>query len=263
MGNTGAHSFWILSNPEFLAEGTAMKDLANPDRVLIGGDTSADGIAAAGVLADIYSNWVPRERILTTNLWSSELSKLVANAMLAQRVSSMNSISQLCEKTGADVQEVSRAIGADSRIGSKFLGASVGFGGSCFQKDILNLVYICESEGLHEVAKYWQMVVDMNEHQKATFAGNIISKLFNTVTCKKIAILGFAFKKDTGDVRETPAVTVCNMLLQDGASVHVYDPKVKKEDAMTEFKYHNMAVDENKFVFCSSPLEAVDGAHAL
>merc|ERR1712242_440103 len=172
-------------------------------------------------------------------------------AMLAQRVSSMNSISQLCEKTGADVQEVSRAIGADSRIGSKFLGASVGFGGSCFQKDILNLVYICESEGLHEVAKYWQMVVDMNEHQKQTFAGNIISRLFNTVTCKKIAILGFAFKKDTGDVRETPAVAVCNMLLQDGACVHVYDPKVKKEDAVTEFKYHNMAVDEKKFHFCN------------
>merc|ERR1711992_35017 len=167
--NTGSHSFWILSNPEFLAEGTAMKDLSNPDRVLIGGPTTRDGACAAGVLADIYANWVPRDRILTTNLWSSELSKLVANAMLAQRVSSMNSISQLCEKTGADVSEVSRAIGADSRIGSKFLGASVGFGGSCFQKDILNLVYICESEGLMEVAKYWQMVVDMNEHQKQTF----------------------------------------------------------------------------------------------
>merc|ERR1711897_38867 len=234
--NTGSHKFWILSNPEFLAEGTAMKDLSNPDRVLIGGSTTKEGAAAAGVLADIYANWVPRERILATNLWSSELSKLVANAMLAQRVSSMNSISQLCEKTGADVQEVSRAIGADSRIGSKFLGASVGFGGSCFQKDILNLVYICESEGLTEVAKYWQMVVDMNEHQKQTFAGKIISSLFNTVTNKKIAVLGFAFKKDTGDVRETPAITVCNMLLQDGAIVTVYDPKVK---------------------------EAVDGAHAL
>merc|ERR1712039_1113728 len=200
--NQGSQKFWILSNPEFLAEGTAMKDLSAPDRVLIGGPTSVDGVAAANVLGDIYANWVPREKILTTNLWSSELSKLVANAMLAQRVSSMNSISQLCEKTGADVTEVSRAIGADSRIGPKFLGASVGFGGSCFQKDILNLVYICESEGLHEVAKYWQMVVDMNEHQKTAF------------TSKKIAVLGFAFKKDTGDVRETPAVTVCNMLMQ-------------------------------------------------
>merc|ERR1711963_910929 len=258
-----AHTFWILSNPEFLAEGTAMKDLSNPDRVLIGGPTSKEGIAAAGVLADIYANWVPRERILTTNLWSSELSKLVANAMLAQRVSSMNSISQLCEKTGADVSEVSRAIGADSRIGGKFLGASVGFGGSCFQKDILNLVYICESGGLIECAKYWQWVVDMNEHQKQCFAGKIISSLFNTVTNKKIAILGFAFKKDTGDVRETPAITVCNMLLQDGASVHVYDPKVKKEDALAEFKYHNMQIDEKKLIFTETPQEAVDGAHAL
>merc|ERR1712038_2141541 len=261
--NTGSHKFWILSNPEFLAEGTAMKDLSNPDRVLIGGPTTRDGAAAAGVLADIYANWVPRERILTTNLWSSELSKLVANAMLAQRVSSMNSISQLCEKTGADVQEVSRAIGADSRIGPKFLGASVGFGGSCFQKDILNLVYICESEGLTEVAKYWQMVVDMNEHQKQAFAGKIISSLFNTVTNKKIAVLGFAFKKDTGDVRETPALTVCHMLLQDGALVHVYDPKVKKEDALTEFKYHNKDVDPNRLIFTKTAEEAVDGAHAL
>merc|ERR1712207_133992 len=261
--NTGKHSFWILSNPEFLAEGTAMKDLANPDRVLIGGPTSKEGVAAAGVLADIYAHWVPRERILTTNLWSSELSKLVANAMLAQRVSSINTISRLCERTGADVSEVSRAIGADSRIGPKFLGASVGFGGSCFQKDILNLVYICESEGLHEVAKYWQMVVDMNEHRKSAFTGKIISSLFNTVTNKKIAVLGFAFKKDTGDVRETPAITVCNMLLQDGAIVTVYDPKVKKEDALKEFRYHGMQVDESRLIFANMPEEAVDGAHAL
>merc|ERR1712127_348205 len=261
--NTDAHKFWILSNPEFLAEGTAMKDLSMPDRVLIGSETSPEGQMAAGVLADIYANWVPRERILTTNLWSSELSKLVANAMLAQRVSSMNSISQLCEKTGADISEVGRAIGMDTRIGPKFLGASVGFGGSCFQKDILNLVYICESEGLHDVAKYWQQVVDMNEHQKQTFAGKIISSLFNTVTNKKIAVLGFAFKKDTGDVRETPAITVCNMLLQDGAIVHVFDPKVKKEDAMKEFKYHNMEVDEKRLVFCSTPQEAVEEAHAI
>merc|ERR1712190_400633 len=257
------HRFWILSNPEFLAEGTAMRDLDAPDRVLIGGPTSADGVAAAGVLADIYTNWVPRERILTTNLWSSELSKLVANAMLAQRVSSMNSISQLCEKTGADVTEVSRAIGADSRIGPKFLGASVGFGGSCFQTDILNLVYICESEGLHEVAKYWQMVVDMSEHQKTAFTSKIISSLFNTVTNKKIAVLGFAFKKDTGDVRETPAVTVCNMLMQDGASVHVYDPKVKKADARMEFGTHGMEVDPDKLIFEDSPEAAAKGAHAI
>merc|ERR1712161_108596 len=242
--NTGPHKFWILSNPEFLAEGTAMKDLSNPDRVLICGPTSAEGVAAASVLADIYANWVPRERILRTNLWSSELSKLVANAMLAQRVSSMNAISQLCEKTGADVSEVSRAIGADSRIGPKFLGASVGFGGSCFQKDILNLV-------------------DINEHQKASFGGKIINSLFNTVTNKKIAIFGFAFKKDTGDVRETPALAVCHMLMQDGAYLHVYDPKVKKEDALAEFKYHNMEVDPNRLIFASTPEEAVDSAHAL
>jgi len=261
--NKAGHTFWILSNPEFLAEGTAMKDLSNPDRVLIGSQTTAEGVAAAGVLADIYANWVPRERVLTTNLWSSELSKLVANAMLAQRVSSMNSISQLCQKTGADVSEVSRAIGADTRIGAKFLGASVGFGGSCFQKDILNLVYICESEGLTEVAKYWQSVVDMNEHQKTTFANNIISSLFNTVTNKKIAVFGFAFKKDTGDVRETPAALVTNMLMDDGAIVHVYDPKVKKEDAMSEFKYHNMEVDERRLIFSNTPNDTVDGAHAI
>merc|ERR1711957_315349 len=261
--NKGANTFWILSNPEFLAEGTAMKDLSNPDRVLIGGSASKEGMAAARVLADVYANWVPWEHILTTNLWSSELSKLVANAMLAQRVSSINAISLLCEKTGADVGEVSQAIGMDTRIGRKFLGASVGFGGSCFQKDILNLVYICESEGLHEAAKYWQMVVDMNEHQKASFGGKIISSLFNTVTNKKIAIFGFAFKKDTGDVRETPALAVCHMLMQDGAYVHVYDPKVKKEDALTEFKYHNMVVDPDRLIFASTPEEAVDSAHAL
>merc|ERR1711937_352302 len=207
--------FQVLSNPEFLAEGTAVPDLETPSRVLLGGMGTPEGLKALETVVNVYANWVPREKILTTNLWSSELSKLVANAMLAQRVSSMNSISQLCEKTGADVQEVSRAIGADSRIGPKFLNASVGFGGSCFQKDILNLVYICESEGLHEVAKYWQMVVDMNEHQKTAFTSKIISSLFNTVTNKKIAVLGLAFKKDTGDVRETPAVTVCNMLMQD------------------------------------------------
>merc|ERR1711865_285947 len=210
-----------------------------------------------------YANWVPQERILTTNLWSSELSKLVANAFLAQRVSSINSVAQLCEKTGADVTEVSRAIGADARIGSKFLTASVGFGGSCFQKDILNLVYICEQFGLHEVAAYWQQVVDMNEHQKKSFTTRIIHSLFNTVTDKKIAVFGFAFKKDTGDVRETPALKVVEMLLQDGAIVHVFDPKVKKEDALAEFKYHNMEVDEKRLVFCSTPQEAVEEAHAI
>jgi len=251
--------FWILSNPEFLAEGTAMKDLDNPDRVLIGGQVED----AIQVLVDIYAHWVPREQILTTNLWSSELSKLVANAMLAQRVSSINSIARLCERTGADVKEVSRAIGSDSRIGPKFLNASIGFGGSCFQKDILNLVYICQQFGLDEVAAYWQQVVDMNDAQKISFTSRIIQALFNTVTKKKIAVFGFAFKKDTGDVRETPAVNVCNMLLQDGAIVHVYDPKVKKEDALNEFRYHNMQVDEKRFVFSSTPQEAVADAHAI
>jgi len=215
------------------------------------------------VLVDIYANWVASDKILTTNLWSSELSKLVANAMLAQRVSSINSISRLCERTGADVGEVSRAIGTDSRIGPKFLQASIGFGGSCFQKDILNLVYICEQYGLTEVAAYWQQVVDMNEYQKKTFATRIIQTLFNTVTGKKIAVFGFAFKKDTGDVRETPAITVCDMLMQDGALVHVYDPKVRIEDALVEFKAHGISVDEQNLTFTNSAKEAVDGAHAV
>jgi len=258
-GSGKQHHFWILSNPEFLAEGTAMRDLDTPDRVLIGGQAEE----AIGVLVDIYAHWVPREKILTTNLWSSELSKLVANAMLAQRVSSINSIARLCERTGADVGEVARAIGTDSRIGPKFLNASIGFGGSCFQKDILNLVYICEQFGLKEVASYWQQVVDMNDYQKTSFTSRIIQALFNTVVKKKIAIFGFAFKKDTGDVRETPALTVCHMLMQDGADVHVYDPKVQIEDAITEYGYHDITVDKSQFHFVASPEEAVQGAHAI
>merc|ERR1719473_1138545 len=214
-----------------------MEDLAKPSRVLIGGKQTPEGADAIQVLVDIYAAWVARDKILTTNLWSSELSKLVANAFLAQRVSSINSVSRICERTGADVREVSRAIGTDARIGPKFLTASIGFGGSCFQKDILNLVYICEQFGLNEVAAYWQQVVDMNEHQKKTFTQRIIHTLFNTVTNKKIAVFGFAFKKDTGDVRETPAVTVCHMLMEDGAIINVYDPKVQIEDALQEFKY--------------------------
>merc|ERR1711959_790432 len=184
----------MLSNPEFLAEGTAMEDLAKPSRELIGGKQTPEGLAAIQKLVDVYAYWVPQERIITTNLWSSELSKLVANAFLAQRVSSINSVARLCEQTGADVREVSRAIGSDARIGPKFLTASVGFGGSCFQKDILNLVYICEHFGLHDVAAYWQQVVDMNEYQKKSFTTRIIHTLFNTVTNKKIAVFGFAFK---------------------------------------------------------------------
>ncbi|RZL96906.1 MAG: nucleotide sugar dehydrogenase, partial [Pedobacter sp.] len=191
--------FQVLSNPEFLAEGTAVDDLMMPDRVLIGGDPSPEGWDAIQALVDIYATWIPTERILTTNVWSSELSKLVANAFLAQRISSINAISELCEKTEADVNEVSRAIGADSRIGPKFLKASVGFGGSCFQKDILNLVYISRSFGLAEVADYWEQVIIMNDHQKRRFALNIVRNLYNTVSGKKIAFLGWAFKKDTND----------------------------------------------------------------
>jgi len=212
---------------------------------------------------NIYAQWVPSERILTTNLWSSEMSKLVANAFLAQRVSSINSVARICERTGADVREVSRAIGTDARIGPKFLTASVGFGGSCFQKDILNLVYICEQFGLHEVAAYWQQVVSMNEHQKHSFTERIIHSMFNTVTGKKIAIFGFAFKKDTGDVRETPAITICDMLMQEGAMLQVYDPQVTRESAAAEMKHHGMDVPEDQFKFCSSATEAVEEAHAI
>jgi UDPglucose 6-dehydrogenase len=190
--------FDVLSNPEFLAEGTAIRDLMQPDRVLIGGCASDSAQDAVSKLCWLYERWVPKGQVLTTNLWSAELSKLVANAFLAQRVSSINSISALCEHTGADVSEVSRAIGMDSRIGGKFLNASVGFGGSCFQKDILNLVYICESMGLDEVAAYWQQVIDMNDYQKLRFAQKIIRTMFNTVSGKKITLFGFAFKKDTG-----------------------------------------------------------------
>jgi len=234
-----------------------------PDRVLIGGQETLEGRAAMEVLVDVYANWVAREQILTTNLWSSELSKLVANAFLAQRVSSINSVAKLCERTGADVTEVARAIGTDARIGPKFLHASIGFGGSCFQKDILNLVYICEQFGLHEVAAYWQQVVDMNEYQKSSFTSRIIHSLFNTVTNKKIAVFGFAFKKNTGDVRETPALKVCHMLMQDAAFVHVYDPKVKREDAIREFEMHDMEVDNERFTMSGSPEEAVQDAHAI
>uniref|UniRef100_A0A8B9H3C5 UDP-glucose 6-dehydrogenase n=1 Tax=Astyanax mexicanus TaxID=7994 RepID=A0A8B9H3C5_ASTMX len=193
----------VLSNPEFLAEGTAVKDLKEPDRVLIGGDETPEGQKAIRALCEVYEHWVPKSRIITTNTWSSELSKLAANAFLAQRISSINSISALCESTGADVEEVARAIGMDQRIGSKFLKASVGFGGSCFQKDVLNLVYLCEALNLPEVASYWQQVIDMNEYQRRRFACRIIDCLFNTVTGKKIALLGFSFKKDTGDTRYT------------------------------------------------------------
>mmetsp|Transcript_13872 Transcript_13872/g.22642 ORF Transcript_13872/g.22642 Transcript_13872/m.22642 type:complete len:466 (-) Transcript_13872:55-1452(-) len=227
----------ILSNPEFLAEGTAMEDLNEPSRVLIGGEQTPEGLAAIAKLVEVYAYWVPRERIITTNLWSSELSKLVANAFLAQRISSINSISALCEVSGADVDEVARAVGTDHRIGPHFLKASVGFGGSCFQKDILNLVYLCESFGLQEVSDYWKSVVDMNDYQKDRFARTIVRKMFNTVTGKKIAVLGFAFKKDTGDTRETAAAYICKSLLEEQARLTVFDPKVSNADMDRELAY--------------------------
>ncbi len=230
-------NFQVLSNPEFLAEGTAVKDLHAPDRVLIGGTPDKAGLDAIESLVEVYSNWVPRENIITTRVWSSELSKLTANAFLAQRVSSINAISALCEKTGADVYEVAKAIGMDSRIGAKFLKASVGFGGSCFQKDILNLVYLCRHFNLPEVADYWQQVVKMNDYQKHRFAKNIIDTLFNTVSGKKIAFLGWAFKKDTNDTRETAAMYVADELLQDRAEIHVYDPKVTAEQIYADLEY--------------------------
>lgn len=258
--------FQILSNPEFLAEGTAVADLLAPDRVLIGGDTTTEGQQAIQALVDIYANWVPQDRILTTNVWSSELSKLTANAFLAQRVSSINAMSELCEKTGADVNEVARAIGMDSRIGSKFLKSSVGFGGSCFQKDILNLVYIAKSYGLNEVADYWEQVIIMNDHQKRRFAKNIISTLYNTVSGKKITFLGWAFKKDTNDTRESAAIYVANDLLSEQAHISVYDPKVGEEQILFDLNYLETRTDaENKkgITVEKNPYRACEGAHAI
>ena len=227
--NTKGVHFEVLSNPEFLAEGTAIQDLFKSDRVLVGGDDTKTGKAAVAALVSIYSNWIPKEKILTTNVWSSELSKLASNAMLAQRISSINSLSALCEKSGADIEEVSKAIGMDSRIGPKFLKASVGFGGSCFQKDILNLVYLCKHFGLDEVAEYWHQVVKINDYQKNRFAKKIINGLNGTVNQKKITLLGWAFKKDTNDSRESAAIYVADALLEEGAEVHVFDPMVKKD----------------------------------
>lgn len=251
-------NFQILSNPEFLAEGTAIEDLFAPDRVLIGGDTTPEGQKAIEALVEVYANWVPKDRILTTNVWSSELSKLTANAFLAQRVSSINALSELCEQTGADVNEVAKAIGLDSRIGPKFLKASVGFGGSCFQKDILNLVYIAKSYGLNEVADYWEQVVIMNDHQKRRFAKNIIKTLYNTVSGKKIAFLGWAFKKDTNDTRESAAIYVADDLLSEQATVAVFDPKVEEDQIQFDLNYlETRSEDANK-----KGVQVVDNAYA-
>ena len=259
-------NFQILSNPEFLAEGTAIEDLFAPDRVLIGGDTTPEGQKAIQALVDVYANWVPKDRILTTNVWSSELSKLTANAFLAQRVSSINALSELCEKTGADVNEVARAIGMDSRIGSKFLKSSVGFGGSCFQKDILNLVYIAKSYGLNEVADYWEQVIIMNDHQKRRFAKNIIKTLYNTVSGKKIAFLGWAFKKDTNDTRESAAIYVADDLLSEQATIAVYDPKVGEEQIQFDLNYlETRSESENQkgVQVMTNAYDACKNAHAI
>jgi UDPglucose 6-dehydrogenase len=232
----GVH-FEVLSNPEFLAEGTAIDDLFNADRVLIGGNQTPSGKKAINALVDVYSNWLSPKQIITTNVWSSELSKLTANAFLAQRISSINALSALCEATEADVDEVAHAIGTDSRIGPKFLKASVGFGGSCFQKDILNLVYLCRFFNLAEVADYWEQVIKLNDYQKHRFAKKIITTLFNTVNGKKIAFLGWAFKKDTNDTRESAAIYVADHLLEDGANIHIYDPKVSESKIKADLNY--------------------------
>lgn len=267
LDNTGnGVQFQILSNPEFLAEGTAVTDLLNPDRILIGGDTTSEGEEAINALVDVYANWVDRDKILTTNVWSSELSKLTANAFLAQRISSINAMSELCEKTGADVNEVAKAIGMDSRIGPKFLKASVGFGGSCFQKDILNLVYIAKSYGLNEVAGYWEQVIIMNDHQKRRFSNKIVQTLYNTVADKKITFLGWAFKKDTNDTRESAAIYVADDLINEQAKISVYDPKVSRNKMLSDLDYlETRTVDENSNALSifDSAYEACKGAHAI
>lgn len=255
--NSKGIRFEVLSNPEFLAEGTAIEDLNNPDRVLIGAPQTPEGLKAQDAVVEIFANWVPRERIVTSNVWSTELSKLVANAFLAQRISSINSISALCEKTEADVTEVSHNIGMDSRIGSRFLVSSVGFGGSCFKKDILNLVYICETYGLTEVAKYWESVVEMNEYQKRRFVQNMLHAMFNTIASKRIALFGFAFKADTGDTREAPAIDIAKQLLDEHAEVVITDPK-----ALDNAKI-DLAEYGDKFKFTADPYEAAKGAHAI
>lgn len=249
--------FEVLSNPEFLAEGSAIADLENPDRVLIGAHTTPSGQAALQTLVDIYATWVPRDRILTSNVWSAELSKLAANAFLAQRVSSINAISALCEATGADVTEVAHAIGTDSRIGSKFLRASIGFGGSCFKKDILNLVYLCESYGLNEPADYWRQVVEMNAYQETRFVRTMLRTMFNTISRKRIAIFGFAFKANTGDTRESPAIRVCRELAAEHAEVVVTDPKALKNARM------ELSDLKDRILFEQDPYVAAEGAHAI
>lgn len=259
--------FQILSNPEFLAEGNAIVDLIEADRILIGGEDSPEGQKAIQELSWVYQHWIPVAKIITTNTWSSELSKLAANALLAQRISSINSLSAICEATGADVSEVARAVGKDSRIGPKFLEASIGFGGSCFQKDILNLIYLCESLNLPEVAAYWQQVINLNAYQKQRFSRKVVESLFNTVSDKKIAILGFSFKKNTGDTRESPAICVAKTLLDEGAQLHIYDPKVEHTQIYLDLTHPSVTsepetVRENIEIHTSA-YSAVKGTHAI
>lgn len=255
--NKNGMHFEVLSNPEFLAEGTAVADLESPDRVLIGAQDTPAGRKARDVIVELYANWVAREKIITSNVWSAELSKLVANAFLAQRISSINAISALCEKTEADVAEVARSIGMDSRIGSRFLSSSVGFGGSCFQKDILNLVYIAENYGLHEVAGYWESVVLMNTYQKRRFVSNMVATMFNTVADKRIAVFGFAFKADTGDTRESPAIDVVKQLVDERARVVITDP-----EALDNAKI-DLVDCLDKIELVNDPYAAAQGAHAI
>jgi UDPglucose 6-dehydrogenase len=249
--------FDVISNPEFLAEGTAVQDLASPDRVLVGGRETPSGQRAVQAVVDIYAHWVPRERIISTNLWSSELSKLASNAFLAQRVSSINAMANLCERTGADIVEVARAVGADCRIGPRFLRASIGFGGSCFKKDILNLVYLCEFYGLHEVAAYWEQVIKMNEYQQANFVSKMVTAMFNTVAGKRIALFGVAFKADTSDTRESPALAVCRALLEERAQVVITDPHAM-DNARADLR--DVA---DRVIFERDPYVAAQGAHAI
>ena len=261
----GIH-FEILSNPEFLAEGSAIQDLESPDRILIGGDQTKSGLEAIKALENIYTTWIAEDKIIKTNLWSSELSKLSANAFLAQRISSINALSELCEKTEASIVEVSSAIGTDSRIGKKFLNASVGFGGSCFQKDILNLVYICKSIGLNEAADYWEQVVIMNNHQRIRFANKIVSSLFNTVANKKITLFGWSFKKDTNDSRESAAIYIADKLIEEQADIHVYDPKVREQQIQSDLNYLNSRTEIENSKKCfreNDPYLAAEGSHAV
>jgi UDPglucose 6-dehydrogenase len=255
--NTKNVHFEVVSNPEFLAEGTAIADLENPDRVLIGSQETPTGVAARKAIVDIYAHWVPRDRILESNVWSAELSKLTANAFLAQRISSINAISALCEKTQADVAEVTKAIGQDSRIGAKFLRAGVGFGGSCFKKDILNLVYICHGYGLTEVAEYWESVIKINGWQENRFIRTMLENMFNTVAGKRIALFGFAFKADTGDTRESPAFVIARGLLEERAQVVITDPR-----ALDNARQDLHDVKEG-LSFETDPYRAAEGAHAV